>query len=100
MSRHIIIDYKEVWAELRDFIMISIGSALYCAAVTFFMLPYELTTGGVSGVSLVVYYCSGIPVQLTYAAINVVFLLAAVKVLGWRFCIKTIFAVSMSTLWL
>lgn len=100
MSRHIIIDYKEVWAELRDFIMISIGSALYCAAVTFFMLPYELTTGGVSGVSLVVYYCSGIPVQLTYAAINVVFLLAAVKVLGWRFCVKTIFAVSMSTLWL
>ena len=100
MSGHIIIDYHEVWAELRDFVMIAIGSALYCAAVVVFMLPYELTTGGVSGVSLIVYYCTQIPVQMTYATLNMLFLLVAVKVLGWQFCVKTIFGVAMSTMWL
>ena len=100
MRRHLIIDFRDAWAEVRDFLMIALGTALYCTGVVVFMLPYGLTTGGVSGLAMITFYSTGIPVQFTYFSVNILFLLAAVKVLGWRFCIKTIFGVSAATFWL
>lgn len=41
----------------------------------------------------IIYYASGFPVQYTYFLVNAVLLIAAIKVLGFRFCIKTIFGI-------
>ena len=67
-----------------------------------FMLPYGLTTGGVAGISSIVYYATGVEVQVTYIAINSILLLIAIKVLGLKFIIKTLYAVAVMTfsLWL
>ena len=88
--------------ELKDYALISVGVILYALGVTAFMLPYGLTTGGVAGISSIVYYVTGLEVQVTYIIINVCFLIAAIKVLGLRFCMKTIYAVFFMTfvLWL
>lgn len=88
--------------ELKDYALISAGVILYAIGVTVFMLPYSLTTGGVAGVSSIVYYATGIEVQVTYIIINAILLIAAIKVLGIKFCIKTIYAVFFMTfvLWL
>lgn len=88
--------------EIKDYALIAVGVILYALGVTVFMLPYGLTTGGVAGISSIVYYVTGLEVQVTYIAINVCFLLVAVKVLGIRFCLKTIYAVFLMTfvLWL
>lgn len=83
--------------ELRDYTVITLGLVLYSIGLTFFILPYEITTGGMTGVASLVFYASGFPVQYTYFAINITLLCAAVKILGWRFCIKTIFAVCTLT---
>lgn len=91
-----------VFHELKDYALISVGVILYAIGVTVFMLPYSLTTGGVAGVSSIIYYATGIEVQVTYVIINAALLIAAIKVLGIRFCIKTIYAVFFMTfiLWL
>ena len=89
-----------VWSEVRDYLMIALGTLLYTGGVSLFMLPYELTTGGISGVASIIYYAANIPVSMSYGLINACFLVAAVKVLGWKFCLKTIAGVSFSTLWL
>jgi len=88
--------------EIKDYALISLGVILYALGVTVFMLPYGLTTGGVAGIASIVYYTTGIEVQLTYIVINVCFLIAAVKILGLKFCLKTIYAVFFMTfvLWL
>ncbi len=88
--------------EIKDYALIAVGVILYALGVTVFMLPYGLTTGGVAGISSIVYYVTGLEVQVTYIAINVCFLLVAIKVLGIRFCMKTIYAVFLMTfiLWL
>lgn len=88
--------------EIKDYALIAVGVILYALGVTVFMLPYGLTTGGVAGISSIVYYVTGLEVQVTYIAINVCFLLVAVKVLGIKFCLKTIYAVFLMTfvLWL
>lgn len=88
--------------ELKDYALISLGVILYAMGVTIFMLPYNLTTGGVAGIASIVYYATGIEVQVTYIIINAALLVAAIKVLGIRFCFKTIYAVFFMTfiLWL
>lgn len=91
-----------VFNELKDYALIAVGVILYAIGVTVFMLPYSLTTGGVAGVSSIIYYATGIEVQVTYIIINAILLIAAIKVLGIKFCIKTIYAVFLMTfvLWL
>ena len=91
-----------IFHELKDYALITVGVVLYAVGVTLFMLPYSLTTGGVAGISSIIYYVSGIEVQVTYVIINIFLLIAGIKELGFRFCLKTIYAVFMMTfvLWL
>ena len=46
---------KKLLNELYDYLGITIGTMLYSLGVTAFMLPYGLTTGGVAGISSIVY---------------------------------------------
>ena len=91
---------KSLFMELKDYLMIVLGTLLYTGGISLFMLPYGLTSGGVSGVALIIYYATNIPTSISYAAINITFLAVAVKVLGWKFCMKTIAGVSLCTMWL
>jgi len=86
-----------LYQEIKDYIFITLGVFIYAMGVTVFMLPYGLTTGGVAGIASIVYYATGIEVQITYVTINVALLIAAVKVLGFRFCMKTIYGVGCMT---
>ena len=86
-----------VLSEIRDYIVIAIGMLSYCIGWGIFLLPNNITTGGVAGVSSILYWGTGIPVQLSYFIINGLLLLAALKMLGLRFCLKTIYAVSVLT---
>lgn len=86
------------FSELKDYALISVGVILYAFGVTAFMLPYSLTTGGVAGISSIIYYVTGIEVQVTYIAINICLLIAAIKILGIKFCLKTIYAVFLMAL--
>jgi uncharacterized membrane-anchored protein YitT (DUF2179 family) len=86
-----------VWAEVRDYLTIAIGMLSYCIGWGVFLLPNSITTGGVAGVSSILFWGTGIPVQLSYFVINGILLLIALRVLGVRFCLKTIYAVTVLT---
>ena len=87
-----------VWAEVRDYLTIAVGMMSYCIGWGIFLLPNNITTGGVAGVSSILYWGTGIPVQHSYFVINAILLLVALRVLGWKFCMKTIYAVTVLTL--
>ena len=86
-----------LWSEFRDYVMIFIAMMSYCIGWNIFLLPNSITTGGVPGISSVIFWGTGIPVQWTYFGINAVLLLIALKILGWKFCVKTIYAVIVLT---
>ena len=88
---------KSIINELRDYLMITIAMISYCIGWNVFLLPNNITTGGVPGISSVVYWGTGIPVQVTYFVINAFLLIAALRILGWKFCVKTIYAVVVLT---
>ena len=56
--------------ELRDYLMIALGMVLYGIGWTVFLLPNDITTGGVPGIASIVYFATGFPVQYTYFAIK------------------------------
>lgn len=85
-------------AEIQDYIYITIGVTIYAAAVTFFFLPYKLTSGGVAGIGSLIFYATGFEVQYTYFIVNAILLVLALKVIGWKFLAKTIYATNVITL--
>jgi len=82
---------------IRDYVMITIAMLSYCIGWTVFLLPNNITTGGVPGIASIVFWGTGIPVQATYFGINAILLLMALKILGLKFCMKTIYAVIVLT---
>ena len=79
--------------EIKDYIFITLGLLLYAASFTIFLLPYETVTGGVTGVAAIVFYATGFKIHYTYMIINVSLLLVALKVLGFKFMVKTIYTI-------
>lgn len=90
---------KKLSGEIKSYLMISLGIALYCLSTAAFQIPHRIVGGGATGIGTVVYYLSGqhVPVALTYLAVNVILLSVAVKVLGPKFGIKTIYAILLSS---
>lgn len=88
--------------DILDYLQISAATMAYAVAVSFFLLPYKLTTGGVAGIGALVYYMTGFEVQNTYLIINALLLVFAIKELGWGFCLKTVYGVGFLSfaLWL
>ena len=84
---------QNVMREIRDYVMIAIGMLLYASGWTIFLLPNDITTGGVPGIASIVFFACGLPVQYSYFAINAVLLMLSIYILGWKFSIKTIYAV-------
>lgn len=78
--------------EAKDYFNITLGLMLYTFGFTVFLLPYEIVTGGIAGIGAVVFYATKFPVQYTFFLINGVLIVAALKILGLRFLLKTIYA--------
>lgn len=89
-----------MFREMRDYLMIALGMILYGIGWTVFLLPNDITTGGVPGIASIVYFATGLPVQYVYFAVNAFLLMLSLKILGWKFSVKTIYAVFVLTFFL
>lgn len=81
---------------IKDYVIMVIGLVLYVLSWTLFLVPAQITGGGISGLAAVIFYSTKIPIGLTYFAINAVLISIALKILGPNFGVKTI--VNMVTL--
>lgn len=87
------LDQKIMHQEVKDYIFITFGILLYTFGWTVFLLPYEIVTGGVTGASAIIYYATGFRIENTYMIINLALLAVALKILGFRFLMKSIYAI-------
>ena len=87
--------FYKIYFSIQDYLMILFGTSLYGFGFNAFILSNEIVTGGVSGICALIFFATGgaIPVSVSYFVINVVLLLAEIKILGFKFLIKTIFGV-------
>ena len=89
------VDHKIIWNEFKDYFFITLGLLLYTISFTVFLMPYEIVAGGVTGLSAIIYYATGFHLENTYIIINLTLLAVALKILGFKFLMKTIYAIFM-----
>ena len=90
----------KIGRELKDYVAITFGLVCYAFGWVAFMLPYQISTGGLTGISALIYYMTGIEIQVSYFIINAIFMVFALKILGPKFCIKTLYAIPVLTFFL
>lgn len=86
--------------EIKDFLAINVGLISYAIGWAAFLLPYKMTTGGLTGMCAIFYYLTDVPIQLTFCIVNVILLVLAVRELGYRFVLKTTYAIFMLSFFL
>ena len=87
------VSHKIIWNEAKDYFFITLGLLLYTISFTVFLMPYEIVAGGVTGFSAIIYYATGFHLENTYIIINGILLVVALKALGFKFLMKTIYAI-------
>ena len=81
-----------IWEFLKDFFAINLGMATYALGWAAFLLPYHITTGGMTGMFAILYYLTKFPISAAVLISNAILLIIAFKPLGWRFVGKSAYA--------
>lgn len=90
---------KKIFITLKEYLIISLGLALYCFSWTSFLIPKGIVGGAVPGLATFVNYATGglIPVSVTYLSINVILIILGFLILGRGFGFKTIYCILLNT---
>ena len=86
--------------DIRDIFMIFVGMAIYSIGFCGFILPEKLVSGGLAGLTALIYYATDIPVAYSMYAINLILLGIALKVLGKQFVSRTIIGATFISFWI
>ncbi|MBP3711305.1 MAG: YitT family protein [Bacteroidaceae bacterium] len=86
------VNYRRIWEFTLDFLAINLGMAIYALGWAAFLLPYHITTGGMTGMFAILYYLTKFPISAAVLIANAILLIIALKPLGWKFVGKTAYA--------
>lgn len=78
--------------SVKEYLIITVGTAIIAAAVYFFMLPSHVTVGSASALALVISNFVPLPVSAITFGINMVLLLVGFLLIGREFGAKTVYA--------
>ena len=86
------VNYRRIWEFTLDFLAINLGMAIYALGWAAFLLPYHITTGGMTGMFAILYYLTKFPISAAVLISNAILLVIAFKPLGWKFVGKSAYA--------
>lgn len=78
---------------IKEYLILTIGILIYTSGWTIFLTPNNLVGGGVSGISAIIQYATGLRMGYTYFVLNAILLIIAFFILGTGFGAKTIYAI-------
>lgn len=81
--------------SIKNILLTIVGITLTSAAISLFLTPNKIVSGGMSGVSTILFHTLGLPPGITFGVLNVVLLAIGLKVLGWSFTLKTLFGAGL-----
>lgn len=80
-----------------DVISIAVGALLIAAGFNLFLIPHQLLSGGVSGISMLVGYLLGWNISFVYFVLNVPILIWGWIAIGRRFVVLSVTSVVLTT---
>ena len=90
----------EVKKQCMRYFQIFLGCFIVCMGFNLFLIQAHLLTGGLSGVALIIYYLTGIPVGMQNLVYNLPVIYLAYRVFGRLYAVDTILGtVILSVIW-
>lgn len=83
----------------RDYLTITVGTAITAVGINGFYVPNHISDGGVSGLGIILLYLLHIPVWVTLTLINLPLLWLSHQLWGGRVGARTVFGSLMLSLW-
>lgn len=78
-------------------VIIAFAAFIYAAGISLFLDPNNLAPGGVTGISVILNRLSGIETGTLYFLLNVPIVLLGIWKFGWRFIVKTAYAIALTS---
>ena len=86
---------KGLLLQLKRYAAIVFGVLLVAFAISVFYTPNKIVSGGVSGISTILFHTFGIQPGVSFAVINIVLLILAWKFLGFSFVKDTLLGAAL-----
>ena len=80
---------KKILNEVINYILYTVGCAIYAAGVVMFINPAKLSAGGVTGLAVIINHFTDFPIGITVFVLNIPLLIAAFVVFGKKFVLRT-----------
>jgi len=74
------------------------GTLCYVAAMRLFFVDNRIAAGGFSGIATVINYVTGVPIGTLVFLMNCPLIVIAIKIMGWRYCVKTLISMVLYSL--
>lgn len=88
----------EEWKRtIISLIKVTLGTILFSIGIDAFLVPHKLVSGGISGVALIQYYITGIPIGVMNLILNIPIVYAAYRWLGRWHVFMTLFGTVVSS---
>jgi uncharacterized membrane-anchored protein YitT (DUF2179 family) len=85
---------RSTWPSIRDYALVVTGALVQAVGLRLFLVPAELASGGISGISQLIHKFTGWPIGLMVFIGNIPLFLLGWRMLGGhRFAIRTLVAV-------
>lgn len=84
-----------VWEMCKNNLLMLAGILIYVMSYVYFLLPYQLISGGMNGIATLIYYTLGFHPSITYLVMNVFLIIIGAKIMGWNYCVKTVLAIGI-----
>lgn len=89
---------SKILSAIWDYVLMTVGTVLYTVAWDFFMIPNDMSGGGLTGACTILQFATGIPVSWSFAVFNAILIVVAFIILGRGVGIRTIYCIVISTL--
>lgn len=98
VSFHILNIMKDTKAMIfSSYLKMTLGILVYVFGLSAFLIPGQIVGGGLSGLAMILYYATNIPVGVSYFAMNGLLFILAVRILGASFGVKAIYGMVLSS---
>lgn len=85
------------WENVWEYVLMTVGSVVFCIAWTSFLIPNGISSGGLTGLCTILQFGTGIPVSTSFFILNLFLLLLGFLLVGKKFGIKTIYVIILQT---
>lgn len=90
-------DKQRLIVEIKNLVLITLGSIMLAAGVAFFLLPAKIATGGTPGMAMLVYFVTDISPGKAMLLINIPLLLMGTRFIGLPFALRSVYSMIITS---